>query len=170
MGRDFLVHESAKDDSFLHGLSDQLAVQNKLLAEIVRNQRRIVPTIRTTTVVHNTNLNGSITDTNPHKITFEIGGKPVTVHKILIGGSLATEDRIRFSLEPAQYSYAMTIPFMTDVSATPFSQPAILNMSVSELYVVYLNANAHYVNAPGPSGDIIWIYGWTDDDWPNFIL
>lgn len=140
----------------------------RFLKQIATSLRILTPTIRTTTVVHNTALDGSISDVNPHRITFEIGGRPVMVHRIMIGGYIGSGDQIHLSLDPALYGGGMSLPEYAN-GTTPFAYPIIMNISVSELYVASKTATSYYINRQPPTGDVLFVYGWTSDDWQESL-
>lgn len=174
MGKDFLVHDGGPsgEDTFLHTLNDHIREQNDLLRRLLVSSGKRQPTVRCETVVHNSGRNAAgipnyITDNNPHRITFEIGGKPVMVHRIMYW-AYDTAINIHLQLEPSVGSGAGFEPYIDTVNNTPF--PTVLDISVSELWVRGSSAattNPYFVNQDnsGISISTIYVYGWTTDDW-----
>lgn len=174
MTRDFLDHHApAESESPAISLVDMLREQNDLLRKMVMGLGRLTPTVRTETVVHNAGVNATygvpnyISDNNPHKITFEIGGKPVMVHRLMVW-AYDTAANVHLQLEPSQGWGAGFNAFQDLNNVVAF--PSIYDISVSEIYVRGSDgagSNPYFINQEnaGIGLSTIFIYGWTTDDW-----
>jgi hypothetical protein len=156
--RDILTPRQPETAASTMSVGDILHSQSALLADIAVNLRKRVPDVRATTVVHNTALDGSISDDKPRRITFEIGGRPVEVSRLLLQGPPTTGLGIRWSLEPVGQTGALLFPAST---------PIVLDLCVSEIYVMAAagNSTAYTVNRLSAANYNVTVYGFTVQQW-----
>lgn len=145
-------------------IMEMLSTQDRLLADIVKSTRLLTPDILATTVVQNTN-NGLINDANVHKIWFEVGGKIVEVHKLLIVINDQGWDEIKLSLDVGAQANHGWSGLENDTNAMGLAQ--LLNIHTHNLYIHNPNGviRPYFVNQPSETANPreAWIWGWTID-------
>lgn len=165
MTRDFLVHDTPEPDN--QHLVSILDKQNRRLAEIALNLRKRVPNVLTTTVVQGSN-NGQINDTNSHMIWFEIGGKPVQIHKLLFFGFDSGTGNIKLSLDSGDTGRQGWVFPLDNANTKAFVTE--LDISITNLYIYGIaGAQPYYVNTfpIPPVSREVWLWGFTTEsvDW-----
>ena len=157
--RDFLKADPTPDMS-LDSLASLLTRQNDVLADIVRELRKQNANILASAVVRSTSqLSNSITDAYSHEVSFEVGGKPVPIYRLM---AYSTYDGV----------VALSFLSMSKVNdGIPMIAGNVLDMQY-ETNSVYLQCATATLIAPvivnGPSDTTVggmFLYGFTIPDY-----
>lgn len=131
----------------------------RLLRELIQLLLKQNPGVKATTVVEGTDGGrGSnvITDTLPHQVYFEIGGKRVPVYKTLIFSTYT--ETVTIHDEPVSNNLTGIRVLAGDVLINAFEGVGQLNIKANALANSQLIVNGSADSAEGA----IYIYGWTN--------
>lgn len=159
--RDFLSHRPEADIEIGGSILDALQQQNRLNRDIARSLRKLTPDVLTSTVAERTNLTGYVPADTAIRVHFEIGGKPVTVYKILAFANDSGSQNIKINLEPPNANYdGFALPINAYSSE---NEAQVFDIPVTELWV-YDQYGAFTVNRHSNSTEgnrSLWLFGWT---------
>lgn len=165
--RDFLETPSIVAPGNPALMLDLLSRQTNYLESIVYQLRKQNPSVLTQIAVEGTSptpqgttLANTIIDTRPHRVYFLLGGKPVTVHSLLIYSTY--NQNVSFSV----------VKHAVDNDGIPFlaGNTLILPISVSEVYIkaAALSNGQLIINGGASSTDGgFFIYGFTVPDFDS---
>lgn len=134
--------------AFEKGFSQQAL----LLEDIRRELMKTHPDVLAITRLQGTNVpNG---DDTSKRVFFELGGKPVTVHRILAWTNGNTP-----------VSLSINSMLSVDDGIVVGITPLVLDISVDSLWIITDGSDDLFVNQPNAAEDTVWIYGFTIPDY-----
>jgi hypothetical protein len=139
----------------MSGVSSALGEQSSIMADIRRELLKLNPDVLTETKV----VGGNIIDTlAPRRVFFEIGGKPVTVYKVI---AWTTQNGTSIALSVGPMANVNDGFILT-------SSPTVLELPLDNLYLAYSTQGAEII-VNGPSNIAttggVFIYGFTISDY-----
>lgn len=163
--RDFLERSPGVVGSSTEELANLLREQNDYMANIALYLRQLNADVLTSAIVKNTNqFTNGIIDTNDHEVVFQVGGKPVEIHKLVAFSTFTTGAAVI----PVSLSLLSMNGILDGIPLTP--TPLILDIHT---HSVHLRTNyASIATVPlvvnGPANATqggAYLYGFTIPDW-----
>lgn len=156
--RDFLETPQITTSN-LDATLEHLARQTDYLREIATYLRRMNADVLATAVVLGVSqISNAITDTRSHEVKFEVGGKPVDIHKLFIFNSYTNAVRISL-LSMANSNDGFNLANNSNI---------YLPITTNSIFVTIpiLAGSSCIVNGPADSANGgLFIYGFTTSDW-----
>lgn len=166
MQRDFLTASPAAVGSDPAYLRQLMAEQRDFLSDIAMYLRRQDASVLCSAVVkHTSQLSNSITDLNCHEVTFQVGGKPVSIYKLL---AFSTYNTGAVAIE-AHLSILSMANVLDGITLTAARDPIILPITLNSVYVqlsALADSNACPINGPASvTYGGLFLYGFTTSDY-----
>lgn len=163
--RDFLEKSPGVVGSSAEELAQLLREQNDYMQDIALYLRQLNADVLASAILKNSNqFNNALTDTNDHEVVFQVGGKPVEIHKLLAFSTCTTGAAvIPVSLSLLSMNHVLDgIPLTT--------APLWLDIHTHSVHVRTNDANIATDNLKlnGPADAThggIYLYGFTIPDW-----
>ena len=156
--RDFLEDAPTASGSSRATLMQLMALQNDYLQDIAQSLRIQNSNVLATAVVKGTSqLTNAITDLNSHEVTFQISGKPIQIHKVLL-----------FSTYTPKVTVNIVSPSgVNDGIAFSAGTVLFLPISFNSLWVQAASLTGGNLPINGPSGANggFYLFGWTIPDY-----
>jgi len=162
--RDFLERAPAVVGSSNEEMIALLREQNDYMQDIALYLRQLNADVLATAIVLSSDqFTIAITDTNSHEVKFQVGGKPVEIHKLLAfntfnsgSAAIAVSLSVQSLSKVADGVPVTTTPFWWDIHThSVFVRTAYDGLSTHPLVV----------NGPSDSFGGLFLYGFTIPDW-----